>query len=134
MRLPLWQGVRGAGVGRKRGFRYGEFRMRHFFILGTNPVLSTAEIIALLDGRQFTVTEMYKQALIVDAMPGATLDAPALMRRLGGTIKIGTIVAEDLAVDEQALSEQMLQGLSHRVGDVGSATFGFSVYSLESEA
>ncbi|HTK05513.1 MAG TPA: RsmD family RNA methyltransferase [Candidatus Eisenbacteria bacterium] len=107
--------------------------MRYFFILGTNPVLSTAEIIALLDGRQFTVTEMYKQAVIVDAMPGHTLDAKALMARLGGTIKIGTVLAEGLAQDADTLEEQVLQGLSDRVANIGNATYGISVYSLESD-
>lgn len=109
------------------------FDMRHFFILGTNPVLSTAEIIALLDGRQFTVTEMYKQALIVDTVPGFTLDAKALMGRLGGTIKIGTLVAENLPTTPEALEETVLQGLSERVANIGNATFGISVYSLESD-
>ncbi len=107
--------------------------MRHFFILGTNPVLSTAEIIALLDGRHFTVTEMYKQALIVDELPGYTLDAKALMSRLGGTIKIGTVVAENMEMHPQPLEELMLQHLSGRVMNEGNATFGFSVYSLESD-
>ena len=107
--------------------------MRHFFILGTNPVLSTAEIIALLDGRQFTVTEMYKQALIVDALPGFTLDAKALMGRLGGTIKIGTLIAENLPTTEKALEEATLAALSDRVANIGNATFGISIYSLESD-
>lgn len=107
--------------------------MRHFFILGTNPVLSTAEIIALLDGRDFTVTEMHKQALIVDAANGATLDAKGLMSRLGGTIKIGTIVEEDLAISAEVLTEKMLAGLSHRVADIGNATFGMSVYSIDGD-
>jgi len=107
--------------------------MRYFFILGTNPVLSTAEIIALLDGRQFTVTEMYKQAVIVDAMPGHVLDTKALMARLGGTIKIGTVLAEGLPQNADALEENVLQGLSERVANIGNATFGISVYSLESD-
>lgn len=107
--------------------------MRHFFILGTNPVLSTAEIIALLDGRQFTVTEMYKQALIVDALPGFTLDAKSLMARLGGTIKIGTLLAENVPVSASELVRIALEGLSDRVANVGNATFGYSVYSLESD-
>lgn len=107
--------------------------MRHFFILGTNPVLSTAEIIALLDGRLFTVTEMHKQALIVDALPGAVLDAKELMKRLGGTIKIGTIVEESLSLDPNVLIEKMLAGLAHRVADIGNATFGMSVYSLDTD-
>src|SRR5260221_5650902 len=117
MRLPLWQGVRGAGVGRKRGFRYGEFRMRHFFILGTNPVLSTAEIIALLDGRHFTVTEMYKQAVIVDDLPGYFLDPKMLMSRLGGTVKIGTVLAENVPLKPESLEEIILQNLSDRVAN-----------------
>ncbi len=107
--------------------------MRHFFILGTNPVLSTAEIIALLDGREFTVTEMYKQALIVDALPGHTLDPKALMARLGGTIKIGTLLAENVPVTAAELERIALEGLSDRVANIGNATFGFSVYSLESD-
>lgn len=107
--------------------------MRHFFILGTNPVLSTAEIIALLDGRHFTVTEMYKQALIVDELPGYTLDAKALMARLGGTIKIGKIITEEMEMHPQPLEELMLKELSGRVMNEGNATFGFSVYSLESD-
>src|ERR1051325_10295195 len=106
--------------------------MRYFFILGTNPVLSTAEIIALLPGRQFTIREMYKQALVVEGSPDAVLDAKDLMRRLGGTIKIGTIHEEGLPLTAAKLEEVMLQRLSGRVAEVGNATFGFSVYSLES--
>ncbi len=107
--------------------------MRHFFILGTNPVLSTAEIIALLDSRHFTVTETYKQALIVDELSGHTLDTKALMSRLGGTVKIGTVIAEDVPVHPQPLEEIMLKQLNGRIINEKNATFGFSVYSLESD-
>ena len=69
---------------------------RHFFILGSNPVLSIAEIIALLPGREFTMTEMYKQAAVVDAIAGSALDAKAMMERLGGTIKIGSIFGKEV--------------------------------------
>lgn len=106
--------------------------MRYFFILGTNPVLSTAEIIALLDGRFFTVTEMYKQALIVDAAPGQVLDAKALMSRLGGTIKIGELFG-DIAPEEDAFVELMASNLDARPTEK-PITFGFSFYSLESDA
>lgn len=107
--------------------------MRYFFILGTNPVLSTAEIIALLPGTKFTVTEMYRHAVIVDAAPGETLDMEELMRRLGGTIKIGEIIAEGLPKDPSIIVQHMLQGLAYRVSEVGNATFGLSIYSLESK-
>lgn len=104
--------------------------MRYFFILGSNPVLSTAEITSLLDGRYFTVTEMYKQALIVDATGEKALDPGAMMRRLGGTVKIGTITDEGTALSPTDLKEKMLAGLAQRVTHVGNATFGLSVYSL----
>jgi tRNA G10 N-methylase Trm11 len=104
---------------------------RYFFILGTNPVLSTAEIIALLPGRQFTVREMYKQALVVEGAPDAVLDAKDLMRRLGGTVKIGTVREENVPIDAERLKDFMLGMLSERVTNVGNATFGFSIYSLE---
>lgn len=107
--------------------------MRYFFILGTNPVLSTAEIIALLPGTKFTVTEMYKHAVIVDAAPGETLDMEKLMHRLGGTVKIGEIIAEELPKEPSIIVRLMLQGLAHRVTEVGNATFGLSIYSLESK-
>jgi tRNA G10 N-methylase Trm11 len=105
--------------------------VRHFFILGTNPMLSTAEITALLDSAQFSISEMDKQALIVDDLPGFALDPKHLMRRLGGTIKIGTVIADDVAVDPQALEEIIFANLSARTA-VGNVTFGFSIHSLES--
>lgn len=106
--------------------------MRYFFILGTNPVLSTAEIIALLPGSEFTVREMYKQALVVESATGAVLDTKDMMRRLGGTIKIGTIHQEDVPVDAEKLEALILEKLSGRVAEFGNATFGISIYSLES--
>jgi len=107
--------------------------MRYFFILGSNPVLSCAEIIALLDGRYFTVTEMYKQAVIVDAVGDQTLDAKKLMDRLGGTVKIGTIMEEGEPFTPEELQNLMMAGLAQRVASVGNATFGLSVYSMMSE-
>lgn len=107
--------------------------MRYFFILGTNPVLSTAEIIALLPGRDFTLTEIYKHAVIVDAAPGKELDVTGLMKRLGGTVKVGTVIEEGVPRDLAVMTERVLQGLSHRVAEIGNATFGYSIYSLESK-
>lgn len=104
--------------------------MRYFFILGSNPVLSAAEIIALLPGHDFTITELYKHALIVQAAPNATLDVAALMNRLGGTIKIGTLLEGEFPLDAASLEKTMLEQLSDRVANVGNVTYGFSVYSL----
>jgi tRNA G10 N-methylase Trm11 len=104
--------------------------MRHFFILGSNPVLSAAEIIALLPGHDFTITELYKHALIVQAAPGATLDAAGLMARLGGTIKIGTLLDGEYPVDPSSMEKLMLDGMRERIMNVGNVTYGLSVYSL----
>lgn len=96
-------------------------------------MLSTAEIIALLPGQKFTVTEMYKHALIVDAAPGCELDHAGLMNRLGGTVKIGHIIAENMPVESGAFRDLILERLSERVTDIGNATFGYSIYSLEAK-
>ncbi len=110
--------------------RYALSRMRHFFILGANPALSAAEIVAMLDGNKFTVTEISSQAMIVDAAAGATLDAAGLMRRLGGTIKIGTIVAEDLPLHPGVFTERMTEILENKTRS-GRIAFGLSVYALD---
>ncbi len=104
--------------------------MRYFFILGTNAVLSTAEISALLDSATFTVSEISRHALVVDAAPGTAFDAAALMHRLGGTIKIGEITADAMPIDAELLAEHMLERLANRK----NVTFGLSVYSLEAES
>lgn len=96
-------------------------------------MLSTAEIIALLPGQKFTVTEMYKHALIVDAAPESELDHAGLMSRLGGTVKIGHIIAENMPVESGAFRDLVLEHLSGRVTDIGNATFGYSIYSLEAK-
>lgn len=107
--------------------------MRYFFILGSNPVLSSAEIIALLDGRHFTVTETYKHALIVEAAPGHEIDAPALMNRLGGTVKIGPLIADEIDLDLADLTDRLADHLL-ALPRQERLTFGVSVYSLEAHA
>jgi tRNA G10 N-methylase Trm11 len=104
--------------------------MRHFFILGSNPALSTAEILALLGGNDFAVTLLTKQLLIVDGLPEDRWDARSLMSRLGGTIKIGRIVGEDLPCSQEelanAVSEQLLSSKRE-----GRLSFGLSLYSAD---
>lgn len=108
--------------------------MRHFFILGSNPVLSTAEIMAVLEGRQFTATEMYKQALIADAASDAVLDAGAMMNVLGGTVKIGTIISGPIPASAQALAGLMMPYLEEKSRRIEKpVTYGVSVYALESD-
>lgn len=107
--------------------------MKYFFILGTNPVLSAAEIIALLDGRYYTIIGTHKQALIVEAMAGHDLNVGDMMARLGGTVKIGTVLTEGLAVDEETVTDFVFRNLVGR-SPTSKMNFGFSVYSLEMES
>lgn len=105
--------------------------MRYFFILGSNPELSAAEICALLEGREFTVPEAGKQALIIETPDKNRLDTAALMKRLGGTVKIGRILAE-IDPTEDAFTDLMTAHLDgKRVGQ--PITFGYSAYSVDTE-
>lgn len=61
--------------------------MQYFFILGRNPELSLAELYAILPDGYKTLAKS-DQVLIVDC---SELSVPSLIKRLGGTIKIGLI-------------------------------------------
>jgi tRNA G10 N-methylase Trm11 len=108
--------------------------MRYFFILGSNAVLSSAEIIALLDGRYFTITATYKHALIVDAVEGQKLNVEQMMSRLGGTVKIGEIIEEDLDIIPDVIINKCSEYLLGREDVGGKLVFGYSVYSLNAES
>jgi len=56
------------------------------------------------------------------------LELTKLMTKLGGTIKIGQIVAENVELSTDALSELMANTIIERSFD-GRATFGYSLYS-----
>lgn len=103
--------------------------MQYFFILGSNPVLSAAEIMALLPGANVTVTELYKQALVADAVK--PLDLADLMNRLGGTVKIGRLITEEMPLDEAKATELMIEYLTAKSSAGRTADFGYSIYALE---
>ncbi|KPJ85739.1 hypothetical protein AMJ57_01995 [Parcubacteria bacterium SG8_24] len=104
--------------------------MRHFFILGSNPALSAAELLALLQGRNFTVSDVYKQALVVEMAEG--IEPAALMDRLGGTVKIGRLYEDEMEISEEVLISHISQNLTDRAANNGGkVTFGLSVYALE---
>lgn len=104
--------------------------MKYFFILGANPALSAAEILALLDGGVFAVAEVHGHVLTVEAPEGHELDAPALMARLGGTVKIGKIIDDNLPLDPETVTDRLTDRLLARPGD-GRLTFGLSVYAMD---
>lgn len=103
--------------------------MKYFFILGSNPAISAVEVTSLITGGLFTVTEVYKQAMIVEG--GDDLDTRTLMDRLGGTVKIGRIIEEGLEVTDEAVIAGSLALARERKADVGRVTFGLSAYALE---
>ena len=66
--------------------------MQYVFILGHNPKLSAAEILAVLP--QAKVIKETGSFLVLENEP---IDAVAVLARLGGTIKIGEIIANQIS-------------------------------------
>jgi len=101
--------------------------MRYFFVLGNNPALSSAEIQALFPEAQIYLAA--PEVLILEA--GRVLPVEKLIKRLGGTIKIGTIEEKVSGGQEQVLKK--LGGLFNIITadkdlPAGKFNFGFSFY------
>ncbi len=105
--------------------------MKRFYILGSNPALSVAEIAAVLGPADFRPLEAAEQVLVTEDAGPAPRE---LMARLGGTIKIGRLLDTDLEPSADALAELMYEKLAEVTALGGRRTFGFSVYSLWSSA
>jgi len=99
--------------------------MTYFFILGKNPTLSKAEIEAVLEflDYRFQIIDFSNNVLIVEIKN--SLDIEKLNQRLGGTIKIGKILAkiDSLEVFEDKFFKLIKFGK-------GKIHFGFSLYGL----
>ncbi len=99
------------------------------FILGREPALSVAELATVLgDAAEWMEALVGREALVVPVRDG--VDARALMRRLGGMVKIGEALGirnHELGVDPNALVAWMNEHIS--AGE-GKRCFGFSVYDL----
>ena len=63
--------------------------MRYFFILGNNPTLSFAEIVSVFKIKPEQVLALTEKTLIIEL--AQEIDAQQIIRKLGGTIKIGVI-------------------------------------------
>jgi len=102
--------------------------MKYFFILGNNPALSLAEILATLKPKSFDlITEEF---LLVETI--LELNVLDLIERLGGVIKIGVIRQElDSSSYKQKLPLVILDIIKHRQEKTsgGKFNFGFSSYS-----
>lgn len=69
--------------------------MKYFFILGNNPTLSLAELSAVFDlkNNEEYILSFSKNALILDL--DEDINPKELIKKLGGTIKIGMIEAQE---------------------------------------
>jgi tRNA G10 N-methylase Trm11 len=79
--------------------------MKYFFVLGNNPTLSIAElsVVFVKEETKFNLSDS-GNILIVES--NKKIDPESLIKRLGGTIKIGEIIIEkEINNKEQALEE-----------------------------
>jgi tRNA G10 N-methylase Trm11 len=105
--------------------------MKYFFILGNNPALSAAEIIAVL-GNEGQARLLAGNILILE---NPATDALKLIKRLGGTIKIGIISAEVSRHDNEKIKEAILKIISEdreEKSGAGKYCFGLSFYGKSS--
>lgn len=95
--------------------------MKYVFILGHNPKLSAAEVKAVFPAGQ--VVEQTSSFLILDT---AEFDGSQIMDQLGGTIKIGQVIADK--VDKKLIVKDLQQ---HHAGS--KLNFGFSYYEAKKD-
>jgi len=100
--------------------------MRYFFILGKNPILSKAEIEAVLQiaDYRFQIIDFWDRVLIIETEK--ELDINWLNNRLGGTVKIGKILDKINSLEN--FEERFFDLI--KFGD-GKVYFGFSLYQLD---
>ena len=90
---------------------------QYAFILGRNPQLSRAEILAVLP--QVKIVSQTDSFLLVD-LPAA-IDGAALLNQLGGTIKIAEVIGNSIS------SEAIISQLTAKPVK-GKIRFGVSFY------
>lgn len=100
------------------------------FILGTNPALSVEEILTVLKLTPEVVIELGKDFIVLECEQ--EIDPSSLLRRLGGTIKIGR-VRHHLSGISQLTPELWRETLS-QPETKGKFIFGFSQYGLPKSA
>src|SRR3989344_9306867 len=93
--------------------------MQYVFILGHNPKLSAAEILAVLP--QAKVIKETGSFLVLENEP---IDAVAVLARLGGTIKIGEIIANQIS--KKVTIEKLKQ-----IKQENKLNFGISYYDTK---
>ncbi|MBU0531518.1 hypothetical protein KJ910_03445 [Patescibacteria group bacterium] len=100
--------------------------MKSFFILGSNPTLSIAEIAAVL-GYDLDFSECSKEVLLLDT----DMNLGELLDRLGGTIKVGHLIGTMPNLNLSELADLIAATVAETQGKVN---FGLSVYRLDDTA
>jgi len=101
--------------------------MKYFFVLGNNPALSAAEIIAVL-GSEEEARVVSGNILILE---NPATDTLKLIKRLGGTIKIGVINSEVNRHDNEKIKQAILNIIEEDLEEKGEGSkycFGISHY------
>jgi tRNA G10 N-methylase Trm11 len=99
---------------------------KYFFVLGTNPELSLAELKAIFPNNKWELC-----ASVAMADFSESLDAKKLMSGLGGTIKIGEMIKTVSLANRHALSDLVKKELfleAKKLKDNLRFNFGFSFY------
>lgn len=99
---------------------------KYFFVLGSNQKLSLAELLALFPKNNW---QEFNSVAVSDF--SQNLDCLALMKSLGGTIKIGEYLKEFSLANRQALSEFVKKEVLITAKKSNLSTkfnFGFSFY------
>jgi len=110
--------------------------MKHFLIFGTHPLLSLAEAKAVIGGRK---PELAGEMAILSAGGGSASggdvdewDGRALNDRLGGTIKLGEVIAEIPSAELTA--ERLADEIEARPREKKKIEFGLTMYGGSSAA
>ena len=95
--------------------------MKYVFILGHNPKLSTAEVMAVLPKAK--VANLSSSFLIVE---NTKIDCEELMKRMGGSIKIAEVIAEK--IDKKLIIQEL-----KLIKSEGKLNFGLSYYECKKD-
>lgn len=100
--------------------------MKYFFVLGTNPALSVAELAAVFDLKEASLPAI--DFLVFET--NNEINPEALLNKLGGIIKIGVIKKELAVKDENKLLNEIcdLAAAKKAESREGKFNFGFSDY------
>ena len=109
-----------------------------FFILGRNPALSIAEVHFSLDSEGISYTYILATEEVLVLSLESDFDILDLMKRLGGTIKIGKVIDEIAFEDDETQFDQILsaENLCQKYLEIGRGKvhIGVSVYQAGGES